>query len=102
MGRRFWGSMWDRSGSSGAGSEEGRVGEEGRFRWVPDHLKKKKRKRWRWVERVIRIVYVVHIVMNVVIVERHTLEGIRYSRCMSQYRRGARVHDLLCRLIHQH
>src|SRR2546421_10746837 len=27
------------------GSEEGRVGEEGRSRWVPDHLKKKKRDR---------------------------------------------------------
>src|SRR5256885_15172537 len=27
--------LWDKS-------EEGRVGEEGRCRWVPDHLKKKK------------------------------------------------------------
>src|SRR2546421_10684022 len=26
------------------GSEEGRGGEEGRSRWVPDHLKKKKKK----------------------------------------------------------
>src|SRR2546430_15015759 len=29
--------------SSMAGSEEGRGGEEGRSRWAPDHLKKKKK-----------------------------------------------------------
>src|SRR5256885_13020824 len=29
-------------GSGGRGSEEGRVGEEGRIRGAPDHLKKKK------------------------------------------------------------
>src|SRR2546430_16550433 len=46
---RSWSGRWsdgreNKSDASGAGpprSEEGRVGEEGRFRWWPDHLKKK-------------------------------------------------------------
>src|SRR5256886_17209089 len=38
-------------------SEEGRVGEEGRFRWAPDHLKKKK---VAWIAAVLHLLEGMH------------------------------------------